>query len=636
MPFYMNEVERQEYRGRLNKWAFVIAGAFLVLLARFLLLQFVQYNMWGFIAENNQLRKTRVPAIRGKICDRNHNVLADWRKSFNLTITPADFSDESLSKLAAILEMPVEEVKEKIDKNRSWSPFIPVPVAEDISWEKLVRIEEDRLVMPGVGIEVQPVRKYNDNSILACHLLGHMGEIDRETMKDRNFRDYRMGDNIGHSGLEKSLESTLRGKDGISYRLVDALGREISGGHLEAPMNRMFKDYQEKMQELREMSRPQKPGSSAVLTLDIRLQKIARRHLDSRVGSVVAMNVKTGEILALLSTPGYDPSFFVGERDPEEWKKLRDNPHNPLFHRAVHGAYPPASVFKLVMAAAAMEENIINAQTAYECTGEFEFANTSFKCWKTYGHGKLELKQAIAQSCDVYFYKLGEKLGIDNISVWARKFGMGSRVNIGLPEEKSGLVPDRQWKRKRYDEIWYPGETISVSIGQGYLQVTPLQAALIGAAIANSGTVMKPQLIHHFEDFQKNKLSRFRPRAMRKNLLDKSTAKVLQRSMELVVEGKRGTARNYVKSDFIRIAGKTGTAEVSKKYQGEDIENIPYKHRDHAWFLAYAPADAPEMVLVVLIEHGGSGSSTAGPIARQILEDYYSLQAKKGPSETGS
>jgi penicillin-binding protein 2 len=384
------------------------------------------------------------------------------------------------------------------------------------------------------------------------------------------------------------------------------------------------------------MSRPQKPGSSAVLTLDIRLQKIARRHMGDKVGSVVAMDVKTGEILALLSTPGYDPSFFVGERNSQEWKKLRDNPHNPLFHRAVQGGYPPASVFKLVMAAAAMEENIINAKTSYECSGKFEFADTTFRCWKNYGHGELELKQAIAQSCDVYFYKLGEKLGIDNISLWARKFGMGSRVNIGLPEEKNGLVPDRQWKRKRFDEIWYPGETISISIGQGYLNVTPLQAVLIGAAIANSGNIMQPRLIHHFEDFQQNKLSRFRPRVMRKDLLDKSTTRILQRSMELVVEDKKGTARNYVQSDFIRIAGKTGTAEVSKKYQGEDIEDIPYKYRDHAWFLAYAPADDPEIVLVVLVEHGGPGSSTAGPIARRILEDYFSLQARKKTPASGS
>ncbi len=635
MPFYMNEAERQKYRDRLNKWTLVIAGAFLLLIARFMLIQFVQHNIWGFIAENNQLRKSRVPAIRGKIYDRNHTVLADWRKSFNLTVTPADINDQALERLAAILDVPVEKLEGKLEKNRSWSPFIPVAVAEDISWEKLVRVEEDRLVMPGVGIEVQPVRKYNRNSKPACHLLGHMGEIDQETLNRREFKGYRMGDNIGQSGLEKSLEKTLRGRDGISYRLADALGREISGGPLKTPMSRMFKDYQQKMKELREMSRPQKPGLSAVLTLDIRLQKTARKHMGAKVGSVVALDVKTGEILAMLSTPGYDPAFFVGERDTEEWEKINNNPYNPLFHRAIQGTYPPASVFKIVMAAAAMEEDIISAKTVFECKGKFKFANTSFQCWNTYGHGKLELKQAIAQSCDVYFYKVGEKLGIDGISVWAKKFGMGSRVETGLPEEKSGLVPDRQWKRKRYGEIWYPGETISISIGQGYLQVTPLQAVLIGEAVANDGTIMQPQLIHHFEDFQKNKVTDFRPRIMRKNLLHEHTAKVLQKSMELVVEGKRGTARSYVKSDFIRIAGKTGTAEVSKKYQGEDIEDIPYKYRDHSWFLAYAPADDPEIVMVVLVEHGGSGSSVAGPIARQILEDYFSMQAGASHRKSG-
>ncbi|MFO8058347.1 MAG: penicillin-binding protein 2 [bacterium] len=628
MPFYMNELERQEHRARINKWSLVILGAFLLLLSRFLLLQFIQHDLWGFIAENNQLRKTRMPAVRGKVYDRNHKVLADWRKSFNVTLTPADINEESLQRLSDILEVPVEDIREELKKNRSWSPFIPVPVVEDISWAKLVRVEEDRLVMPGVGIEVQPVRKYNRNSVLASHLLGHMGEIDKETLRNPAFQDYRMGDYIGQSGLEKSLENKLRGRDGISYRLVDALGREISVGPVQGSMEGMFKDYKEKMEELHQMSRPQNPGTSAVLTLDMRFQKIARRHMGAHAGSVVAMDVKTGEILALLSTPGYDPSTFVGERDAGQWEKLRDNPYNPLFHRAIQGAYPPASVFKLVMAAGALEEDIITPSTVYECKGKYKFADSTFRCWKNTGHGKLKLKQGIAQSCDVYFYKLGEELGIDSISKWARKFGMGSTVGIGLPEEKSGLVPDRQWKRQRFGEIWYPGETISVAIGQGYLHVTPLQAVLIGEAIANDGTIMQPQLIHHLEDFQKNRLTGFRPKIMRKNLLDESTARVLQESMEQVVEDEHGTARRYVKSDFIRIAGKTGTAEVSKKYQGEDIEDIPYKYRDHSWFLAYAPADDPEVVMVVLVEHGGPGSSVAGPVARQILEDYFSLQVR--------
>jgi penicillin-binding protein 2 len=627
----MSEIEREIIGEKLNNWLLVIAGAFLLLLCRFGILQVVQHNVWSNIAEKNRIRQITIPPMRGNIYDRNGAILADWEQSFNVLVTPSDTSDDAFGELARILDTAPEALKERMEKNRSWSPFIPVLVAENVSWEQFARVEENRLSMPGVDTELRPVRKYYPESILVSHTIGYLGEITREMLADPQYSDYRMGDRLGVSGLERSLELTLRGRAGIACKLVDAKGREISPeDSLQSFSGQPF-DYTAQLKELQAMSRPVEPGQSVVLTLDINLQRIAAQRMGNNQGSVVVMDVKTGEILALLSVPGFDPSLFISGIQRDQWEQLRESPEHPLVNRAITSSYPPGSIFKIIMATAGLEDGFITPSSHFLCTGVYSLADKDFRCWNRAGHGNLAVEQAIIKSCDVFFYQLGEKLGITEIAKWSRAFGLGSLVRIGLPEEKSGLVPDPDWKLRVRKRSWYPGETILSSIGQGYTLTTPLQAVLIPAAVANNGTLMRPQLIHHLEDASRGQLTRFKPEVMAGDLIGPSTVKLLRRAMEGVVAAPDGTAKKYVYSDQVSIAGKTGTSEVSKKYQGRPAEEVPFKYRDHAWFVAYAPADNPRIAIAVMVEHGGSGGAIAGTIARNILVDYLAPKTAMFP-----
>jgi len=633
MALHLSEPEKQKIGTRLNLWIIVVAGVIGLLIVRFWVLQFVQYDVWHFIAEENQIRKETIPAMRGNIYDRNKLPLADWRQSFNITVTPADLTQDSVMRLAEILETEPDELRARIREKEMWSIFIPVSVAEDVEWEKFARVEEDRLLMPGVGTEIRPVRKYYLDSGLVSHVIGYLGEVDKKELEKLKDRGYRMGDLIGRAGIEKVLESSLRGTEGVDYKLVDARGREISMDALRRESRKP--GYQGKLGVLDSMSRPVRPGYSAVLSLDLRFQKIAARHMEGRRGSVVAMDVNTGDVLVMLSMPLYDPSLFA-KMTEQQWEKLRNSEGHPLLNRAIQGCYPPGSIFKIVMAAAALEEGHVDPETECVCDGSFHLLDSSFGCWRKEGHGKVDMKKAIVESCDVYFYKLGDQIGIETISKWAGKFGLGKRTGIELPDEKTGLVPDPKWKKEKTGLPWFPGETILTSIGQGYLHITPLQAVLIPASVAGGNTLMKPRLILRIEDVNGNVIKRFPPKPMSSGMLSERTRLLLREAMLGVVEDERGTARWSVMNDTVRIAGKTGTAEVSRKYKGEDIEDIPYEHRDHSWFVAYAPAEAPRVAIAVLVEHGGSGAATAGAIAREILADYFRLIQAKSPEETGS
>ncbi len=621
MPMPLSEMERQIIKEKLNNWLYFITLAFVLLLASFAILQLVQHNLWSNIAENNQIRQITIPPMRGNIYDRNGFMLADWDQSFNVLATPADINDESLTLLAKILATTPEAIKERMEKNRSWSPFIPVQAAEDITWDQFAQVEENRLAMPGVDTELRPVRKYYPESLYVSHLIGYMGEITRDMLNDPEFSDYRMGDRIGVAGLERSLELTLCGKPGTALKLVDAKGREISADtRLQDMRGRL--DYTEKLRELEAMARPVEPGKSVVLTIDIGLQKIASDAMGQNIGSVVVMDVKTGELLALLSKPAFDPSLFIRGIALDDWAQLRDNPAHPLLNRAITSTYPPGSIFKIVMAAAALDDGFIKPATRQECTGIYTLANQDFRCWNRSGHGNIAIEQAIVESCDVFFYKLGEKMGILEIDKWARRFGLGSPIHIGLDEEKAGLVPDPEWKQRVHHKTWFPGETILCSIGQGYMLITPLQAVLIADAVADNGTIMRPQLVHHLEDAGRTPLTKFEPRVMARGLISPSTIKILKSGMDGVVNDPDGTALRYVHSDLVHIAGKTGTSEVSKRYQGRPLEETPVKYRDHAWFIGYAPADDPQIAIAVMVEHGGSGAAAAGSMAKTILEKY--------------
>jgi len=624
----LSEVERESIRDKLNLWLIGVAGVVALLVIRFWVLQVVQYETWAFFARDNQIRRVVVPAMRGNIFDRNHQLLADWRQSFNVTVVPADLTDESLFRLAEILSVTPEELRGRMQKNHVWSRFVPVVVAEDLNWRELTAVEENRISLPGVDTEIRPVRQYGNGSGLFSHVLGYLGEVTPEELADPRYAQYRMGDWVGRAGVERMLETTLRGQDGYSFRLVDARGRQFSADHFANELE--FDNYREKFKELEEMSQMPRPGYSAVLTLDLRLQVACAREMGHNYGSVVAVDPQTGEILALYSSPVYDPSVFTGGDKAERQRVLLD-PDKPLYNRALQGIYPPGSIFKIVMAAAGLETGAITPKTRFSCPGYFTFGKVKFACWKHAGHGSMFLEIAIMQSCDVFFYNLGNRLRIDRIGEWCRKFGLGAPLGIGFSNEKTGLVPSEEWSERVRHHKWYPGETISVAIGQGALSVTPLQAVMIAAAVANNGRLMQPQLIHHLEDLEGKPVTRFQPRARDEQLFSPATAVILRAGMTRVVQDPSGTARKFVYNPDMLIAGKTGTAEVSKKFIGRHFTDVPYAYRDHAWFISFAPSDHPRIAMVVMIEHGGAGGMIAGTISRRIYEDYFGAPTTDPP-----
>jgi penicillin-binding protein 2 len=623
MSLNINEAERQINREKIRMIKFLMFGALMLLGARFIILQVIFYHQWHEWAENSQLRRLRVPPLRGNVYAIGGEPLAEWRHSFNVTVIPADVDDESFIKLGSILDIPPEILRQRMERNKSWSRAHPALIAVDISRDReLPAIEVNMINLSGVDIEVQPARKYYPESILTSHVLGYLGEVNDKDLAKLENSELRPGDRIGKTGIEKSFDYLLRGEYGVKAKLVDARGKEIS---LESDTDFLDRiDYKKKLDEVEKHSRKRRDGVSVALTIDIELQRIATKHMKGKAGSVVAMDVKTGDLLCLLSMPLYDPELFVGGISSSHWNELMNDPDRPMFNKSIQGIYEPASIFKIIVAAAGLEEGVINNHTRHVCDGLYELSNTKFACWKRTGHGSMNLHEALVQSCDVYFYELGYDVGVDNISKWARGFGLGNRIGIEIGGENSGLIPDRDWKRKHRGRPWYVGDTINMAIGQGATLITPLQAVLIPAAVANNGKIMKPRIVHHLIDVN-GRSYHFTPiEEFRSGFLKDTTLTQLKNAMIDVVEDKDGTAYKYAKSDYFTLAGKTGTAEVTmnKKYRGWNIDDVPYDQRDHAWFICFAPVDNPDIALAVLVEHGGSGGKVASTIASDILEEY--------------
>jgi penicillin-binding protein 2 len=628
MSINASEIQRQAVRERLYYLLIIALGAFVFLIARFYILQIVQYRDWRDFAEIQQIRPSRISPIRGDIFDRHKSKLAGTEPSYNVMVIPQDVTDDAIARLAELLGTTPEILREREKKNRSWWPFKPALVAENIDRQaQLPAVRVNRPVLPGVEIEERPVRKYGPEAVLVAHLMGYLGEIGPEELKDPDNSDYLMGDRIGKSGLEKGLESELRGQYGTEYKLQDARGREITAE--SAPRDlRAKSEYLKKIEEVKAMAKPMVPGHSVVLTLDLEVVRSAKSRLGDQRGSVVVLKVDTGELLCLLSNPSYDPALFANGISPEQWQALLEDPNKPLFNRALVGRYRPASVFKIVVAAAALEEKKITLDQKFTCNGFFELGQTTktrYGCWNKFGHGPLDLEHAIMESCDVYFYNLGAtEISPDLIAKWARKFGLGQRLLGGIISEEDGLVPDPAWKKKELGRNWVRGETVLMAIGEGYTLVTPLQEAMIASAVAGGGRLMQPQVVHHFETVDGRIIEDFSPRVLSDRMFSPATLGLLRRGMWDVINDPRGTAYKYAHSNLVTIAGKTGTAEVSKKYKGRACEDIPYDHRDNAWFVGFAPAEAPEIAVAVMIEHGCAGSQAGGPVAKGIIEDYFS------------
>lgn len=482
-------------------------------------------------------------------------------------------------------------------------PYDPVIVEERLEWPQVVAIETHQLDLPGVSLEVTPARHYLYGS-LAAHLLGYVGEVDRN---DLRLADYHMGDEIGKFGLERGWEPFLRGVAGGQEIEVDSVGRRL----------RVLKEI------------PDRPGQSVVLTLDLDVQEAAEQAMAGKNGALVALDPNNGQILAMVSHPDFDPDVFGAGVKAAEWRKLMTDPDHPLQNRVIQGIYPPGSTFKIVDAVAGMQERTLKSETTYSCAGGLWYGGREYHCWRKQGHGTIQLHRAIVASCDVYFYQVGEHLGIDRLSHWAHLMGLGEKSGIALDNEKAGVMPSSAWKQKRYHERWYPAETLSVAIGQGYVATTPLQMAQVAAEVANGGIRYRPQFVMQVEGLDGVSNKNYRPVIEQRLNADPEAIQEIRDAMADVVNGAGGTAHK-AHLDNVIVCGKTGTAQVVGNQRagiaaGTDEDKIPEKYRDNGWFIAFAPKDHPQIAIASIIEHGGHGGSSAAPVVHDVMKRFFEL-----------
>jgi penicillin-binding protein 2 len=534
------------------------------------------------------------------------------RPSFNVVwIRESNkIDDEWLKNLTRILRQDPSLLLEKIRKMAGTPGHLPVRLAEDIDWETVARIENNRMYLPEIKIEVVPLRIYHYGN-LASHLIGYMGEINKAELEKADKTRYKGGDLIGKMGLERLRETDLRGDKGHDNMEVNALGFEQQYLKGDEPL----------------------PGNDLQLTLDVELQKIAEEEMSAKqhAGAVVAMEANTGRLLVLASAPELNLEEFVGGISHKAWQEMLNNPLHPLINKVIQGQYPPGSTYKPITAFAGLSEGLVNPNTSVFCPGFYRFGNRVYRCWKRGGHGTVSLQRAVAESCDVYFYQLGLRLGVDRLAKYALMFGLGQKTGVEMEHEKAGIVPSTEWKKKRYGVKWHEGETLSVAIGQGYDLTTPLQIAVMTSVIANGGTLYKPTVVEQVVDPDGKLVSSFKPEVLSRITGQGRNLKLVRDGMVEAVNSRRGTGREaQIDANGIVVGGKTGTAQVVRLAQYKHLkeEDIPYDYRDHAWFTCFAPAANPEIVVTVLVEHGLHGGSAAAPIAAKILNRYFQDKAK--------
>jgi penicillin-binding protein 2 len=592
---------RDDLVHRVRVMTAVVTGVIVAIATGFWFTQLVQGDYYRELAENNRLRKLPIKAPRGLIFDRKGRLLVENVPSYNLMIDRSRAADleHSLWFAAGVLGRPVAELQQILQKYRAVPAFKPVLLAESLSLSEVARFGVEGLDYPEFEVEVQHQRLYRHREQTA-HLLGYLGEPSLDEI-EKSKGGYQPGDMIGKKGIEQTYDPSLRGKDGERVVVVDSRGQ-------------LLREYK---------SVPAVPGQNLTLSIDLDLQQEAARWLDGpeKVGAVVAMDPRNGEILALVSAPAFNPNLFAKRLQQADWQALIEDPNHPLQNRAIQNTYSPGSTFKIVMETAGITDHEFDPHTSVLCTGAKSFYGRPFRCWKKGGHGTVDGHLALKLSCDVYFYTLGQKMGIEKIARYSRLFGFGSLTGIDIEGEKKGNVPDPEWSQKVRKQPWYPGETISVSIGQGPVLVTPLQMARMTAMVANGGYKVVPHLV---------KDAKVPP--PEHEPLDAEALRVVRGGMWAVVNEGGGTAYGSARLPGVEIAGKTGTVQVIAQAQRTEEHNLPFKYRDHAWFTSFAPAENPELVVTVFAEHGGGGSKVAAPIAQAIYAKYFGIDNGKSPS----
>lgn len=602
-----SQLEIHHFRLRLAIVAGCVLTMFSLLFVRFFYLQVIQYEHYHTLAEANRISIVPIVPNRGIISDRNGVILAHNYSAYTLEITPAKVDDlEALiNELAEIVDIAPKDrrrFKKLLDESKNFSSL---PIRTRLSEEEIARFAANRYRFPGVDIKARLFRQYPQGELFS-HVVGHIGRINQRDLDqleaDELLANYRGTDYIGKTGLEQSYERSLHGTTGVEEVEVDSGGRAVRTLLRTPPVS----------------------GSNLVLKLDARLQEVIYRAFGDRRGALVAIEPDTGGVLAFVSKPGFDPNLFVDGIDPQNWNELNNSPDRPMFNRALAGTYPPGSTFKPFMALAALTYGKRTPQQVISDPGYFMFGNHQFRDDKVGGHGMVDMYKSIVVSCDTYYYVLANDLGIDAISRFMSLLGFGSRTGIDLASESAGILPSQEWKMKRFKQKWYAGETISVGIGQGYNAYTPLQLATAIATLANDGVMFRPHIADYVEDIRTRERTPIEPKPLR--ALDVKPGHINFIKDALVGVNKEGTGRRAFAGAEYVSAGKTGTAQVIALKQGEKYveSRVQERHRDHALFIAYAPADKPKIALAVIVENSGFGARAAAPIARQVL-DYYLL-----------
>jgi len=570
----------------------ILAGLLVLILGYYWKVQILDHKKYWQLAEANRLRERVLPAPRGVITDRNGKlILADNTAGFKVSIIRENIKnfEASCRNISRLLSIEEADLMARIEKYKSVAAFQPIVVKDNLTTEEVAQIESRKLEFPELEVEVEPKRSY-PFKMSAAHVLGYLQELTPEDFKNGAAGKRHWGDMAGKTGIERRYDDVLTGEDGRLLEVVDSLGRSRGEMAREEP----------------------RQGKNLRLSLDYDLQKKAEELLQDKEGAIVALDPKTGEVLALANFPTYDPNKFISRFTPEEWLSLVNDPAYPLENRAVRGLYSPGSIFKIVMAAAGLEAGFIDGRTAYFCAGSQEIYGNVFNCWFKPGHGMMNLTNGIKNSCNIYFYNLGRRMGIEPIASYARLMGLGRKTGIDIPGEKDGLVPDPEWKMKTSKTAWYRGETISVSIGQGPLLVTPLQIADMVACVANRGVRVVPSLVLPENGNDKG---------------GKTNIPIKRGTFETIIQGMwmsvnaEGTGRG-ARVDGFDVCGKTGSTQwisteraEKLKQQGKEIK------KTHSWFAGFAPRNDPKIVVTVLVEFGGAGSGAA-VLAGQIFEAY--------------
>jgi len=626
---------QKRLQGRIAPLVILFTLPLLALMIRLFILQIVQHEHYEVLSRDNKLISERLVGYRGIIYDRYGTILAESRAAFSLMLMPDQFRvsrhdrrrqddiDALIGQIAVLLEDDPANIRKFLKSWKGRDQFFYQPYRRDLTWEQMSRIEEAHLPPAYAMVITDPVRDYPFGRNLS-HVLGYVGEIsESELPKFREkspAKDYRQGDWIGKSGIEVTMEQELRGETGYRERIANAKGEVLDPEELA--------EFGIRGEHI-----PAKSGNSLMLTIDAELQQYAWNRMEHVLeGSLVALDPASGEVLALVDKPGFDPNLFSTGIRPEIYQSLLSDKLRPLFSRTVQGRYPPGSTYKIAVQAAALEEGVVGPNTSYLCTGKKKFGNRDFACWNKKGHGSVSAKRAMQGSCDVYFYSAGAALGIEKLAYWSDHFGLGKPTGIELPHETAGVNPSPEWKKRVLKQPWYWGELISSAIGQGYTLMSPLQVAKMTSVIASGGKVFRPHLVKAVVPGDGSAIREIPKDPEEVLKMDRSVIRTVTEGLRAVVNEPGGTAFMSRAKDIL-IAGKTGTAQVSamelqKKYKDKG-EELPYDLEDHAWFTAYAPAgedETPEIVVTTLVEHGGHGSSAAAPLVRDVILEWKRLK----------